>query len=204
LAASSRMTVGGPPGERYSGRFEYSPSGSTGGAGLGVAWFGGVKTDIFCALPFSVTVKSAGCSPSTGWPCLSVTTTSTSTRRVATRMVRVGTGSGSWGDCAGSGEETATSERQRTPHRKRGLTWHLNMVFLGSSLWMRPLSIHRGAIVPQAVSLGWTGRGRPFPRGLLTALLTAASHRRSFTCEFEGGCAWFLLLLCGCPSCCRR
>src|ERR1700736_5589314 len=53
---------------------------------------GGSKTAIFCCLPFSSTAKSPTFRPVTGWPCLSVTTTSTTTRRVFARIVIVGTG----------------------------------------------------------------------------------------------------------------
>ena len=55
---------------------------------------GGTKTEIFCFLPFSSSVKSSAFSPVTGWPFLSVTTTSTTTSRVLARMVMAGTSAG--------------------------------------------------------------------------------------------------------------
>src|SRR5271165_4315661 len=55
---------------------------------------GGTKTETFCFLPFSSRVKSSGFNPVTGWPFLSVTTTSTTTSRVLARVVMVGTSAG--------------------------------------------------------------------------------------------------------------
>src|SRR5215469_3339093 len=72
------------------------PGGKAGGAGLFSA--GVVRLAIFCCLPFSSITKSSACSPCRALPCLSVTTTSTSTMWVLTRMVGGGTSveEGAW------------------------------------------------------------------------------------------------------------
>src|ERR1700681_2640417 len=86
-------TVGMPPGVRFSGWLERTPA----GAGVVVVRFvmpGGTKTETFCFLPFSSTVKSSGFKPANGWPFLWVTTTSTTTSRVFARIVMLGTSAG--------------------------------------------------------------------------------------------------------------
>ncbi len=95
FAASRSNTVGMPPGVKFSGWLEKTPAG-VGVAAARLVMPGGTKTETFCFLPFSSTVKSSGFRPVTGCPFLWVTTTSTTTSRVLARIVMVGTSAGAW------------------------------------------------------------------------------------------------------------